>query len=77
MRLKNIIPQPLKKYLVQSLLFPLFDYADSVYQDLTDESAYKLQKVQNSCVRFICNILKYDHISPYYNNLSLLLHPIQ
>ena len=39
---------------------------------LDQKLQYKLQKIQNSCVRFIFNIRKYDHISEYYIKLNWL-----
>jgi hypothetical protein len=38
-----------------------------VYQDISQK--LKLQKFQNACVRFACN-LKNDHISPFYKILK-------
>ncbi|KAJ4427875.1 hypothetical protein ANN_23881 [Periplaneta americana] len=40
--------------------------------DLRIDSAQKLQRVHNACVRFICNVRYYDHISPSFEKLSWL-----
>jgi hypothetical protein len=69
-RSRNFIPRELKPKLAQSLLFPYFNYCDSVYQDMSVELSIKIQKLQNSCVRFSCGLHKYDHVSPYYDLLK-------
>ncbi|KAJ4427844.1 hypothetical protein ANN_25623 [Periplaneta americana] len=40
--------------------------------DLSSELSVKLQRVQNMCVRYVCNIRRYDHISPSFASLSWL-----
>jgi hypothetical protein len=69
-RHRNFIPNALKPKLVQSLLFPHFYYCDTVYHDINQNLANKLQKVQNSCIRYACQLRKYDHVSPYYRKLK-------
>lgn len=32
----------------------------------------KLQRAQNACIRFICNVSKYEHISPFYKSVNIL-----
>ncbi|KAJ4447455.1 hypothetical protein ANN_09462 [Periplaneta americana] len=34
--------------------------------DLSSELSVKLQRAQNMCVRYVCNIRRYDHISPSF-----------
>jgi hypothetical protein len=63
---RNFIPRDLKPKLVQSLLFPHFYYCDVVYQDTNQNLTQKLQKLQNACLRYACQLRKYDHISPFY-----------
>ena len=63
----------LKKRLIQTLVFPLFDYCDVVYQDLSSEQAGRLQRLQNRCVRFVLGIKNYrERITPSLNELSWL-----
>lgn len=72
-RFKNLMSTEMKKRLIQSLIFPLFDYCDVVYQDISVGQADRLQKLQNRCVRFVLNLKNYrEHISPYYQELSWL-----
>lgn len=69
-RHRNFIPRELKPKLVQSLLFPHFYYCDVVYLDASKLLLSKLNKLQNACVRYACNLRKYDHVSPFYNLLK-------
>ncbi|KAJ4444980.1 hypothetical protein ANN_06779 [Periplaneta americana] len=65
-------PSKLKQTLVQTLILPHFDYCDVLFSDLRTDSAQKLQRVHNACVRFICNVRYYDHISPSFEKLTWL-----
>jgi hypothetical protein len=69
-RHRNFIPRDLKPKLVQSLLFPHFFYCDVVYLDINQSHCAKLNKLQNACVRYACNLRKYDHVSPSYKALN-------
>ena len=40
--------------------------------DMTVEPAGRLQRAQNYCVRFIFNLRWDDHVTPYFNQLSVL-----
>ena len=51
---------------------PHFDYCDVLLSDLSSELSVKLQRAQNMCVRYVCNIRRYDHISPSFASLSWL-----
>ena len=60
----------LKVKLVQSLVFPHFDYCDIVYGNgLSAELSTRLQRAQNSCIRFIYGLRRRDHVSVFYNEL--------
>ena len=49
-----------------------FNYADVVLQNLSQLQEHKIQLLQNNCVRFICSLRKYDHISNAFNSLVTL-----
>lgn len=65
-------PLEIRKLLVQSLVFPLFDYASAVFCDLSSTLVEKLQKAQNSCIRFIFRLRYDEHVTMYYKNLNWL-----
>ncbi|KAI5750926.1 hypothetical protein M8J77_002520 [Diaphorina citri] len=48
---RKTFPKELKKRLIEALVFPLFDYCDVVYPNLTDGLQQSLQLAQNACVR--------------------------
>jgi len=53
-----------KKLLCETLVLSQFNYADVVYGPCLDAfDVYRIQKVQNSCLRLIFGIRKYDRIS--------------
>lgn len=63
----------IRKTLVQSLIFPLLDYACVVYYDLTGEQNLTLQRALNACVRFVFgNIARREHITSYRLKLNWL-----
>jgi hypothetical protein len=62
----------MKINLVKTLIFPIFYYCDTVYNDLTLELANKLQRAQNYCIKFIFNSRWFDHITEYYESLLQL-----
>ena len=53
---------------------PYFDYCDILLTNLTTDLSQKLQRVHNTCVRFIYNTRKYDHVglSPSFEALGWL-----
>ncbi|KAG7310166.1 hypothetical protein JYU34_004718 [Plutella xylostella] len=55
-----------------SLLLPILDYADVCYLDLTEALLNKLERLQNTCIRFIFGLRKYDHVSGYRAKLKWL-----
>ena len=68
--LGSFLTPSIKIQLVNSLIMPHFDYADIVYQDLSQDLASKLQRAQNASVRFMFNLRNYDHIFDAYNKIS-------
>lgn len=62
-KLRRLLPIHIKKLLCSTLIFPIVEYADIVYQSLNCQLKYKLQKIQNACVRFVFGLKKYDHVS--------------
>lgn len=43
-----------------------------VTQAMTNSLKKRIQRVQNSCIRYIFGLRKYDHISPYLQTLNTL-----
>lgn len=58
--------------LVSSLIFPVIDYCCVVLNGITDEQNNLIQVALNSCVRFIYNANKFEHITQYFTRLKWL-----
>lgn len=70
--LQNFLPFKTKISLVQTLIFPIIDYADSCYPDATEEILDRLERLQNVCIRYIFGLRKFDHISSFRKKLGWL-----
>ena len=57
---------------VECYILALFNYGSPVLQNLSTFNCEKIQKLQNNCVRFICGLRKYDHLSNSYRRLKML-----
>lgn len=71
-RLQNFLPTNTNVELAQSLLLPILDYGYVSYLDLIEDQLNKLERLQNLCIRFICGLRKYDHISELSSKLMWL-----
>ena len=71
-RYSKFLSEDSKYMVVESYILALFNYGSPVLQNLTSETSNKIQKVQNSCVRFIFNTRKYEHISPLFKKRKIL-----
>ena len=63
---------PLRKTLVSTLIFPIFDYCAAIYGDLSGRLDSKLQVLLNSCVRYVFQLSWREHITPYRLQLQWL-----
>lgn len=61
---KHVLNAPVKLKLVNALILSIFSYCDIVYHGLNRQLVQKIQKVQNSCIRYVYHINKRSHISP-------------
>jgi hypothetical protein len=64
-RFKTILPPSAKIKICESLILSTLDYCDVVYgPNISVNNANALQKIQNSCARYIYNIKNREHITP-------------
>ena len=70
---KNILSRELRTTLVTSLIFPILDYCCLVYNDLTEELNTELQQLINCGIRFIFDLRRDIHISPFRRSLRWLI----
>ena len=64
--------ETLHKNLATALLFPHLDYCSLVFLDASQELKKRLQRLQNSCVRYVLGLGRGDHISPHRVTLGWL-----
>lgn len=69
---RSSLPLSVRKSLIQAMVFPLLDYGSIVFNDLSVTLQIKMQRLQNSCVRFVYNIPRFDHVTPYLERLGWL-----
>nr|CAI5836532.1 unnamed protein product [Callosobruchus analis] len=63
----------MRKELCETIIIPKLSYCFIVYFPFLDFStSYRLQKVLNSCCRFVCDIRNYDHISRHLCDINWL-----
>ena len=67
---RNALSRELRSTLVTSWIFPILDYCCQVYNDLTDELSTKLQQLTNCVIRFIFDLRRDVHISPFRRSLG-------
>lgn len=69
---KHVLSTDVRIKLVSTLIQPHFDYCCLVYHGLTEELNCKLQRLMNSCIRFIYDLRRDVHITPFRHNLKWL-----
>lgn len=70
---RHLLSYKMKKMLCESLIMSRITYGDIVYYPCLDlVTSYRLQKIQNSCCRLVCNLRKFDHVTPSYRTLGWL-----
>ena len=68
----EFLPVNIRRRVVQTLIFPILDYANVLYTDMPVSTLLKLQRAQNACLRFISGVKRSDHITPIYKELNIL-----
>lgn len=61
---KHTFTKKLLIMIINSLVFRKLYYCLSVCANTTDTNIKRLQGIQNYAARIVCNISKYDHVSP-------------
>lgn len=70
---RQVINQKLKLTLCESLIFSKLSYCDVLFgPNLLQIDKSRLQRIQNSCIRFSYGIRKFDHISHKYEDAGWL-----
>ena len=56
--------------IINSLVFSKLYYCSSIWANTSDTNIKRLQGIQNYTARIVCNIRKYDHVSPALKSLK-------
>ena len=67
-----LIPRDVKKLLVQALVISHLDYACLVYDSMPGFLKLKVERLMNAGIRYIYNLRRDSHISPYRSELKWL-----
>ena len=70
--IRRYITKDAAKTLIHSVVTSRLDYCNALYTNLPKYQVNKLQRVQNTAARLVCNVSKYDHISPILKSLHWL-----
>ncbi len=70
-RYKNFLTRQSKQLLCESLVLSYFNYCDVLFFNMNADLKLKVQRVQNSCIRFIYNLRKKDRVSITHYRLKL------
>ena len=71
-RTRKFVDQDTSLRLYKSLIVPMIDYGDVMYDCLSAKDTYKVQKVQNSVLRIILQTDKWAHITDMHKELNLM-----
>ena len=71
-RFKNFLSPATKWNLSETYILSQFNYGDIILQGLSNQLIQKIQKVQNSCIRFSFGLRKYDHVTATRKNNNII-----
>ena len=57
---------------IETYILSLFNYGDVLFLNISGRLSNKIQRVQNSCMRYVFGLRKYDHISSSYEKNKTL-----
>jgi len=73
-RFKDLLPEHGKIKLIQSLVLSLFYYCYPAYgNSISKEDMVRIQKLQNTAIRFVYGLKRFDHVSSYRQAANLPL----
>lgn len=73
-RFRTLLPETAKLHLMQSLILSVFTYCLPAYgNSISGENMYRIQKLQNSAIRFIFHLRRFEHVSPYRDAAGMML----
>jgi hypothetical protein len=71
-QIRKFLTHETAQILINSFVTSRLDYCNSLYYGLPANQLNKLQRVQNAAARLICNVSRFDHITPTLKDLHWL-----
>ena len=71
-KFRNFLSQESRFNIIETYILSLFNYGDVLLRNMSVRLSNKIQRVQNSCMRFVFGLRKYDHISSCYEKNKTL-----
>ena len=71
-RIRKFLNFECAKILVNAFLTSRLDFCNSLLYGLPDNQPHKLQRIQNAAARLICNVGRFEHITPSLYRLPWL-----
>lgn len=72
-RFRSLFPESAKIQLINSLILSSFYYCYPAYgNSISKEDKERIQRLQNSAVRFIFNLRRFDHVSSFREDINML-----
>jgi hypothetical protein len=72
-RFRSLLPESAKLQLMQSLVLSVMYYCYPAYgNSISKEDIGRVQKLQNSAIRFIFDLRRFDHVSVYRDAVNML-----
>ncbi|XP_046671036.1 uncharacterized protein LOC124361043 [Homalodisca vitripennis] len=72
-RFRDLLPQSARLQLMQAFVFSVFYYCYPAYgNSISKGDQERIQKLQNSAIRFVFKLKRFDHVSPYQDAVGQL-----
>ena len=71
-KLRKSLSIKTKTKLAETYVLSQLNYCDMVTQAMAVSQKQRIQRIQNSCLRYIFGLRKYDHITPFLQKLNTL-----
>ena len=71
-RIRKFLSSDCKQILVNAFVTSHLDYCNSLLLGLPNNKLHKLQRVRNEAARLICNVGRFDHITPSLHSFHWL-----
>ncbi|KAG8268273.1 hypothetical protein J6590_032134 [Homalodisca vitripennis] len=69
----TLLPECAEMQIMQSMVLSVFSYCYPAYgNSITKEDAGRFQRLQNSDIRFIFSLIKFDHVPPSRKNANII-----